>query len=392
MKSASQAKFRIAVALELTWELKHHLDVFAGAVRYANERPDWTCVIDDFAAESLRKGTKQRPAYDGIIARATPEIAEQAKRCRIPLVNVWFNSPVRGAPSVVPNFALIGKLVGQHLQSRGIRNLLCLIRRGSSAERVVAEHAMQVFHHRGGTCDVIRLPIRFAHSHHRLMQTRSRLLDWLENARFPVGILAGIDMLARHVAQICTETGIRIPEDVAIVGGDNEPTICLHPKPTLTSVECEYDNVGYQAAQMLHRLLRGDELKNQVVLIKPKELVVRQSSDFIYVDDEIVSDAMQFIARNSHRAIGVAKVAAAAGTARRTLELRFKNYVGRSVAAEIRRVRMDHARRLLANSDQSIAQIARLTGIGTAHHFARLFRREFGISPSEYRKQFLKSV
>ncbi len=213
----------------------------------------------------------------------------------------------------------------------------------------------------------------------------------LNDLPLPAGIMAGVDILARHVAQFTHERGLRVPEDIAIVGGYNEPTICLYPEPTLTSVEYGLDHIGYEAARMLHRLLRKETLNERVVRLPPRELIVRQSSDFVYVDEEIVSVAMQFIAQNSKRPIGVDDVALAVGASRRTLEMRFEKHLGRSVAAEVRRVRLEQAKRLLASGTEPIAQVARLAGLGTPQQFARVFRREVGATPREYRSRLSKS-
>ncbi len=108
-------KPRVALALDLTVYLKRHTDIFAGAVRYAAEQDEWTCVIDDFVTHTLEGSQKRRVPYQGILGRATPQLAEVAKRRRLPLVNVWRSSPVPGLYGVYPDFARAGEMAAEHL-------------------------------------------------------------------------------------------------------------------------------------------------------------------------------------------------------------------------------------------------------------------------------------
>lgn len=382
--------FRVGVMLELTWNLKRHTDVFAGVAHYAREHDDdWQCIIDDFADDSLKRHGGRGRLYDGVIGRVTPELAEQARRRRIPLVNVWLSSPVKGAPSVNNDHRVAGDLMAEHMLARGIRNFLALVRRADSGEQMIAERVEQLVKEQRGKFDLVRVSTLFAHSPAQWRKTRATIETWLRAATMPAGIVVGVDMMARYAAQVSQEMGLRVPEDVAIAGGYNEPTICLYPEPTLTSVEYGLERVGYEAARMMHRLLKREKLPEREVYLPPRALIVRQSSDFVYVDEETVSAAMQFIAQNARRRIGVEDVARAASASRRTLEQRFEKHLGRTVAAEIRRVRLDQAKRLLAGSNESIAAIGRLTGIGGAQQFSRVFHREVGISPRDYRRKFV---
>ena len=201
-------------------------------------------------------------------------------------------------------------------------------------------------------------------------------------------MLASLDILGRHVAQIAQAIGRNVPRDVAIVSAHNEPTISLYPEPALSSIEYGYDHIGHEAARMMHGLLQGERPEKKSLLIPPRELIVRQSSDFIYIEDEMISRAIQFIAGNAAHPIGVTDVAVAARASRRALEQRFVKRVGHPVAAEIRRVRIDHAKRLLAGTKMTMSQIARSAGFSSAHQLARVFRRELNQSPREYRRQF----
>jgi LacI family transcriptional regulator len=381
-------RFTVGVSLDLTWNLKRHTDIFAGVARYAHEHNDFHCIIDDFADDTLKRSRGTAVPFDGVIGRVTPGLAAISKQRNVPLVNVWYSSPVKSVPAVFSDNAGAGTLLAEHLLTRGIRRFLCIIRRDDVGEREQNENFRQLVLESGGSCKTLLLPLRFANSPSRWRPTKAAIERWLDSVPSPAGVMAGVDIIARHVAQICTERGLRVPEDIAIAGGYNEPSICLYPEPSLTSVEFGLDRVGYEAARTMHKLLLGKNRQEQPVVLPPQELIVRQSSDFVYVDEEIVSSAIQFISKHNDRAISVDEVAVAVGVSRRTLEMRFEKHVGRSVAAEIRRMRIDQAKRLLASSEVSIFTVASLTGIGTPQQFARLFRREVGVSPREYRKQF----
>jgi LacI family transcriptional regulator len=203
----------------------------------------------------------------------------------------------------------------------------------------------------------------------------------------PMGVYVCADNIGRIVVQKCRERGWRVPEDVAIIAGRNEETLCEHPRPSLTSVEMGYERVGYEAARLLHRLMEGNKLPSQTVLIAPQGLVVRESTDFYAVDDELVAAALEFISINSHRRIGQADVSKAVSAETRTLQLRFRKYLGRPIATEIRRVRLERAKRELTQSTRLLSDIARDVGFGEPMRMYEVFRRELGITPSEYRKQ-----
>jgi AraC-like DNA-binding protein len=171
---------------------------------------------------------------------------------------------------------------------------------------------------------------------------------------------------------------------------DHEPTLCEHPEPSLTSVDVGYDRIGYEAAKLMDDLLTGGKPPRQPRLIPPREWVVRHSSDFLYVDDPLVTAAMQFIANHSRDPVSVEDIAGAAGASRRALELRFRARLNRSVAAEMRRVRIEHAKRLLIGSDLAIAAIAKRAGYSSNPQMTRVFQRELGVTPRTYRQKFDK--
>ena len=380
-------RFRIAAMIDLFWNFKRHTDLFAGIVRYTQEHADLRCVVDDFADRTLAQQSRKQRIYDAVIGRVTPELAAQAGRRKLPLVNVWLSSPVKNLISVLPDENRAGQLLAEHLIHRGIRRFLCLTRRGDLGERQLASRVVTTVTAEGCTCDTIRVPLLFAHTHAQWIKTRAQIEEWLGRTPMPVGIVVGVDIMARHGAQISHGLGLRVPQDVAVAGGYNEPTICLYPEPSITSIEYGYDHVGYEAARLVHQMLLGGQVEQRSYLIPPRELVVRQSSDFIYVDEPIVSAAMRFIAQNVRHSIGVQDVALAAGASRRTLEQRFQAHLHRSVGAEIRRVRIEHAKRLITGSKLTFSQIANLVGFATPQYMARVFQQEVGLAPREYRRQ-----
>jgi len=213
-----------------------------------------------------------------------------------------------------------------------------------------------------------------------------KIAAWMNAWNPPVGVFVGAETYGRIVAQMCRNRGWRVPQDVAIITGANEETICEHPRPTLTSVEIGYERIGYEAARLLDQLMDGGRRPAEPILLPALSLVVRESTDFFAVDDELIARALAYIAAKSHLEIGPDDVAEAVNTHRRTLQRHFKKYLGRPIATEIRRVRIERAKRELSQSNNSLAQIARDVGFGKAMRMCEVFQRELGIAPSEYRR------
>ena len=178
-----------------------------------------------------------------------------------------------------------------------------------------------------------------------------------------------------------------MPQDVAIIAGQNEETFCEHARPTLSSVEFGFEQIGYEAARLLDGLMGGQLPPAGPTLLSPQALLVRESTDFFAVDDQLVAAALTFIAANCHLPIGTDDVADAVAIGKRTLSRRFQEYLNRTIAAEIRRARIERAKRELAESDRPACKISHDVGFGPTQHLYKVFVRELGLTPGQYRRQ-----
>ncbi len=380
-------KHRIAISLDLAWTYRYHLDVFAGTQRYAQRASDWDCYVDEFVVEMLRDVSTGNRPYDGIIARVDRELCERAAELKIPLVNVWNNSPVvREVPGVFLNHKTSAKLAAENLLQRGFRRFACIALKRDRAHRIRTDAYRKTIEQAGFTCDVLEVGGKYDRSPKGWREFQERLSQWVGKWKPPMGLFVNFsDVMGRHVVHACQRAGHRIPEDVAVVVTGNETQLCMHPEPSLTSIDVRYEELGYQSAELLQTMLDGAPAPTEPIIIEPLGIVGRQSTDFLAVDDPIVAEALRFIAANSHRSINVDDVAEVVHVARRTLERRFRAELGRSVAEEIRRLRVERARRQLSETDLPIKQIAIDAGFSDATRMYEVFIRELGKSPSQIR-------
>jgi LacI family transcriptional regulator len=383
---------RVALMLDLEWPYKRHVGIFAGTQQYADEQ-GWETVVEEFAEDALDQRRSKSAVYDGIIARATKPLAERAARLSVPVVNVWFSSPARDMlPGVFADYTVAGRMRAEHLLARGFRNFAALTSRPNRGHDLEAKEFRRVLREAGCSCTAAKVALTHTKNLARWRKTIQKIEGWMDDWQLPVGVFVGDDVKGRIVAQMCRERGWRVPEDVAIIAGLNEEAICEHPRPSLSSVEIGYTRIGYEAARLLGRLMGGKKKKKKEatpehILLPPKALVVRESTDFYAVDDALVAAALEFIAAHSHQRIGPDAVAKAVATEKRTLQRRFRKVLDRPIATEIRRVRIERAKRELAQTERTLASIARDVGFREPLRMYEIFCRELGVTPSAYRKQ-----
>lgn len=388
---------RVAVRFELEWSYRRHTATFAGAAQYAEEQ-GWDLIIDEYAEEALPTSSDQELPFDGVIARAPKKLADRASRLSLPVVNVWYSSPVRDRiPGVFPDLTAIGRMGAEHLLARGLRRFAGL----KSHEAAAQSQQLEGFCAAVGDapCSLAETPLRSLESLAQWRKTQRAIDTWMNDWETPIGVYIGPLDLSRTVVQMCRARGWRVPEDVAIVVGDNEQAICEMPRPTLTGIDVGYDRIGYEAARLLDELMKerdeppGNQKprakRNSVtkhLYLPPQGLVVRESTDFVAVEDAETAAALEFISGNSHLPIRVDDVARAVAMEPRTLQLRFRKHLNRPIADEIRRVRIERAKRELSQTERSMAEIARAVGFRDPQRMYEVFVRELGVSPTQYRK------
>ena len=216
---------------------------------------------------------------------------------------------------------------------------------------------------------------------------RKQTHQWVAGLTPPVGLFASNEIIARYLAQICREFSLRVPLDVGIVAQNNTNMACVGFEPTLSSIDHDWEQIGYRAAKLLDRLMTSRRRPpKKPILIKPRRLVVRASSDAFVVADPLVAEAMRFIADHPREAVTVMDVARHLNTPRRTLARRFQQFLGRPVCDEINRLRTEYIKRRLEDPATRLGVLAEECGFSSTGHFALFFRKMTGMRPKDYRK------
>ena len=288
---------RVAIMIDLQWPLRHHQEIFAGTQRYAREHSNWECTIDLHAAEGLRSGGAES-AYDGVIARATSRLATRAKAARVPVVNVWLNSPVRRMPSVLHDVELAGRMAAEHMIARGLRQFAFLGYWNDRATQLEAAGFRAAAAEAGFPCTVHCTSRNCADTRTTWKKFQANLQQLLGVWPRPIGLCVCHDVLARYLISACQRNKARVPDEVAVVSTSNELVICLNPEPTISSISFDFDEIGYLAAGQLDQMMDGAAATKRPLLIAPVELVARQSTDVCAVADPIVAQAMRFMAEH----------------------------------------------------------------------------------------------
>jgi len=359
-----------------------------GIARYANVHGPWLFYREPPFYQDVSGLKKAQSSFmewgaTGIIARE-PQRYEYILHMGVP--TIVSPNTILDFPAILTDHEMIGKLAADHLLERGFSNYaFCGIddmawsrNRGNSFE----QHILKA----GFEPHVYEQPK--SQERRDWGNEQPLLAQWLKALPKPVGVMCCNDLRGQNVIDTCAIVGLRVPEQVAVIGVDNDDLICSLTHPPLSSVILNPENAGYQAAELLDCLMQGQKPARQMILDSPVGVVTRQSSDSEAIEDRDVAEALHFIRVHAMQPIQVSDVANELCMSRRHLYRKFDKTLGHSIHDEIRRARIDQLKRMLTETNLSISQIATKMGFSNITHVSRFFRQEAQISPQAFRKQY----
>lgn len=382
-----QVKKLRSVALLIETSNAYARGVLEGIVAYNREHEPWSIYLPE------QERGAQPPSWihswqgDGLIVRIeTDAIAAIVRQLDKPVVDVSAARHVPGIPWVETNDASIARLAVEHFVDRGFRRLaFCgdpdfnwsLWRENAFAHEVEARPGLEL----------LRFPATSkTAANYSWNREKQRLGDWLKQLPKPIGIFACYDIRAQQILDACREASISVPDEVAVLGVDNDELLCNLCFPPLSSIIPDAHRAGRKAARLLDLLMQGQSVEQERHLIDARGVATRQSTDVLAVEDSDIVTAVRYIREHACDGIKVTDVVRQVPLTRRALEQRFQNIFGRTPHEEILRQRVQQIRTLLVETDLSLHKIARLTGFEHEEYMSVMFRRATGLPPGKYRR------
>ena len=297
----------------------------------------------------------------------------------VPVVYLDRNSDAPDEIIVNHDSAATARAVADYLVGLGLRHFAFV---GTSPSVWWSEIRAQVFREAvqtaGGTYDIYA-PARTK------AREGSRLRNWLAELPRPCGVFAAMDIRASTVLESCSAVGLRVPDEIAVIGVDNDELLCESRWPALSSIQPDFQRAGELAVELLDNLLNGRTIPSSRHTYGPARIVVRESTRRLGANAARIRPALAFIRQNARAGIGVQDVVNVLGVSRRTMELSFRRATGQSILEAIQATRLDAVCRLLAETDTPIGLIAESCGYRSDTYLKNLFKRRFGQSMRAYR-------
>jgi LacI family transcriptional regulator len=320
----------------------------------------------------------------GIIARIeNGQIEEAVAATKLPVVNVSSNSVKRSFPTVASDSDVVCAVAAEHLLERGFRLFgYCGDVRFDWSLRH-EQNFRKHLHDAGFEINVFDSEVSDAEDWPR---ERNKLVDWLLSLPRPIGIFACYDIRGQQLLDVCRQVGLSVPDEVAVIGHHNDELLCELCDPPLSSIIPNARRAGYEAAELLDRMMQGRPVRNETRLVAPIGVFARKSTEAIAVGDTQIAQAMRFIRDHACEGIGVEDVLKVVPISRTVLERRFQKFLRRSPYEEILRLRLERVKQLLTTTDLSMAHIADQVGFSGVEYLSAMFKRKLGISPREFRR------
>jgi LacI family transcriptional regulator len=368
--------------------------VLRGVADYAKIHGGW-----DFNFSSLiEPGFTDSFARDGvcgvIIQLRHRREADELVAARVAAVNISnVLSPPATLPAVFPDDQATGKLAASYFLERGFRNFAFFGLLGARYAQERAQGFQEALRSAGFDCTIVQRRDEPSSEENLLSQDsdRSARLEALATLSRPLAVFCGNDSCAKEAVRLATSLGLQVPDQIAVLGVDNDEINCELSGVQLSSIRLNTEQIGYEAAALLAKLIAGEPAPAQPILVPPVEVITRRSSDVLALADAEVAAAVRFIRDRGGREINVEDLLSRTQLSRRSLEMRFRKALGRSPYQEIRRVQLERAKLLLSRTDRPVREIADACGFKEARQLSMAFHDQIGLTPRQYRRKSRRS-
>ena len=392
-KSAARPPARPRVALLIESSRAYGRGLLLGIARYVREHGPWSVFLQERSLGDACPGWLRNWQGDGVIARVEDRAMAQAiLKLGRPAVDLRHLLPGLAMPTVRTDEEAVSGLAAEHLLERGFRQFAYCGFDGAD----YSDRRRAIFQQRiteaGFPCHLFADPQRLRkggtleYEEHGL-RYEEHVTHWLRDLPKPVGLMACNDIRGQQVLDACRSLGLAVPDEVAVVGVDNDEVLCELSDPPLSSISQNTERIGYEAAVLLDRMMAGAKAPVEPIVVKPLGMVIRRSSDVLATDDRHIAAAARSIREHACDGINVSHVLKAVPLSRSSLERRFARVLGRSPKAEILRVQLERAKKLLAETEFPLSLIAEKSGFKHPEYLSVIFKKKAGLTPGRFRAQ-----
>ncbi|HUD47499.1 MAG TPA: XylR family transcriptional regulator [Candidatus Baltobacteraceae bacterium] len=383
---------RRRVALIIESSRAYGRGLFLGIGKFVREQHEWSVQSEEW------KWTDAFPVWlrnwdgDGIIARVeTAKMAEFIRQLGVPAVDVRGSVSGFRLPLIDTDDRKVASLAAEHLISRGFRHYAFCGFVGANYSDKRSHWFQEQLALAGFSCQTYKPPAQLAEAQTTGYERQGLLFQedlgrWLVGLPKPIGVMACNDIRGQQVLNLCRRLDLAVPEEVAIIGVDNDEILCELSDPPLSSVAPDTLQIGYDAAVLLDWMMAGGRPPTKPILIPPRGIVTRRSTEALALDDGQLAVGLRFIRDHAFDPITIDQAAKAASMCRRVFERRFAVKLGRSPKAEVVRLRLEKAKQLLTETDWNLSQIAEKTGFNHGEYLHTVFTQKIGTTPGEFRR------
>jgi LacI family transcriptional regulator len=389
MKKFVKPVTRPRVALLVESSRAYGRGILSGVARFVRQHDPWSIFFQDLNLCDDTPDWLKNWEGEGIISRLeNNDVVAVIQRLKVPVV--YLRHTQSTMPCILTDNTAVSRRGFEHLKERGFRHFAFCGFNGADYSDERRDSFVNFVEQAGLRCHV------YADKDHSVktgtaqyeglgLKDGGQVAEWIKHLPKPIGVMACNDMRGQQVLDACRAVGVAVPEEIAVIGADNDEVLCNLSDPPLSSVVPDTGRIGYEAAVLLARMMSGGKAAARENFIEPNGIITRRSTEVLAMEDQQIAAAARFIRERACEGIDVSDVLRAVPMSRSTLDRRFLQILGRSPKDEILRVRLDRVKQLLTETDFPLSLISEKVGLEHVEHLSRIFKTRLGMTPSEFR-------